>query len=104
MVSRQPERTSDHLGIIEGVTEFIPVSSTGGEVLAVPAAALSATANGSTILQVEASRALRAVHSGFYLSAKTISIGLIGPGTVGATLLSQLQRQSERLALPGTWS
>ena len=31
----------------------IPVSSTGGEVLAVPAAALSATANGTTILQVE---------------------------------------------------
>jgi multidrug efflux pump subunit AcrA (membrane-fusion protein) len=31
----------------------IPVSSTGGEVLAVPAAALSATANGSTIVQVE---------------------------------------------------
>src|SRR5690606_1260827 len=35
----------------------------------------------------EATRALRAVHSGFYLSAKTISIGLIGPGSVGATLL-----------------
>jgi hypothetical protein len=31
----------------------IPVSSTGGEVLAVPAAALSATADGSTILQIE---------------------------------------------------
>jgi multidrug efflux pump subunit AcrA (membrane-fusion protein) len=31
----------------------IPVSSTGGEVLAVPAAALSATATGETILQVE---------------------------------------------------
>lgn len=31
----------------------IPVSSTGGEVLAVPAAALSATADGSTVLQVE---------------------------------------------------
>ena len=31
----------------------IPVSSTGGEVLAVPAAALSATATGDTILQVE---------------------------------------------------
>jgi len=31
----------------------IPVSSTGGEVLAVPAAALSATASGATILQVE---------------------------------------------------
>jgi aspartokinase/homoserine dehydrogenase 1 len=45
----------------------------------------------------DATRALRAVHSGFYLSAKTISIGLIGPGTVGATLLDQLWRQSERL-------
>jgi aspartokinase/homoserine dehydrogenase 1 len=45
----------------------------------------------------DATRALRAVHSGFYLSAKTISIGLIGPGTVGSTLLAQLDRQSERL-------
>ncbi len=46
---------------------------------------------------VDATRALRAVHSGFYLSAKTISIGLIGPGTVGATLLDQLHRQDELL-------
>ncbi len=45
----------------------------------------------------EATRALRAVHSGFYLSAKTISIGLIGPGSVGATLLRQLERQHARL-------
>jgi aspartokinase/homoserine dehydrogenase 1 len=42
-------------------------------------------------------RALRAVHSGFYLSSKTISIGLIGPGTVGGTLLEQIETQSERL-------
>jgi aspartokinase/homoserine dehydrogenase 1 len=42
-------------------------------------------------------KALRAAHSGFYLSAKTISIGLIGPGTVGATLLSQIEKQSEKL-------
>jgi aspartokinase/homoserine dehydrogenase 1 len=46
----------------------------------------------------EATRALRAVHSGFYLSAKTISIGLIGPGTVGRTLLRQIEKQSARLA------
>ena len=46
----------------------------------------------------EATRALRAVHSGFYLSAKTISIGLIGPGTVGRTLLQQIKKQSGRLA------
>ncbi len=45
----------------------------------------------------DATRALRAVHSGFYLSSKTISIGLIGPGTVGATLLDQLHAQNGRL-------
>lgn len=43
--------------------------------------------------------ALRAVHSGFYLSAKTLSVGVIGPGTVGATLLSQLHAQIEALRL-----
>ncbi len=45
----------------------------------------------------DAIKALRAAHSGFYLSSKTISIGLIGPGTVGGTLLEQIERQSERL-------
>ena len=45
----------------------------------------------------EVERALRAVHSGFYLSSKTISIGLIGPGTVGRVLLSQIEKQHERL-------
>ena len=44
-----------------------------------------------------ATKALRAAHSGFYLSAKTLSIGLIGPGTVGACLLRQLQKQAKRL-------
>ncbi len=42
-------------------------------------------------------RALRAVHSGFYLSAKTISIGVIGPGVVGGELLAQIERQTSRL-------
>ncbi len=46
----------------------------------------------------EATRALRAAHSGFYLSHKTISIGVIGPGTVGAALLRQLYKQSDKLA------
>ena len=45
----------------------------------------------------ESTRALRAAHSGFYLSAKTISIGLIGAGNVGSTLLQQLEKQSTRL-------
>lgn len=41
----------------------------------------------------ESTRALRAVHSGFYLSTKTISVGLIGPGLVGGSLLDQLGKQ-----------
>ena len=42
-------------------------------------------------------RALRAVHAGFYLSPHTVSIGLIGPGLVGAALLGQLATQIDRL-------
>ncbi len=42
-------------------------------------------------------RALRAAHAGFYLSANTISVGLIGPGNVGAMLLDQIAAQAERL-------
>jgi len=45
----------------------------------------------------EATRALRAAHSGFYLSSKTVSIGLIGPGSVGTTLLAQIAKQATRL-------
>jgi bifunctional aspartokinase / homoserine dehydrogenase 1 len=42
-------------------------------------------------------RALRAVHAGLYLSPHTLSIGVIGPGTVGSVLLDQLASQAERL-------
>src|ERR1700685_266199 len=44
-----------------------------------------------------ATRALRATHASFYLSPHTLSIGVIGPGTVGRVLLDQLASQSERL-------
>ncbi len=46
----------------------------------------------------DVTRALRAVHSGFYLSLKTLSIGLIGPGLVGGTLLEQIHGERARLA------
>jgi bifunctional aspartokinase / homoserine dehydrogenase 1 len=46
----------------------------------------------------DVTRALRAVHSGFYLSAKTISVGIIGAGVVGGTLLDQILQQQARLA------
>ncbi len=39
----------------------------------------------------EATRALRAVHAGFFLSNHTLSIGLIGTGWIGETLLEQLK-------------
>ena len=45
-----------------------------------------------------ATRALRAAHASFYLSPHTLSIGVIGPGTVGRVLLDQLASQRERLA------
>jgi aspartokinase/homoserine dehydrogenase 1 len=45
----------------------------------------------------DTARALRAVHAGFYLSPHTISIGFIGPGTVGSVLIDQIAGESERL-------
>ena len=42
-------------------------------------------------------KALRAVHAAFYLSPNTLSIGLIGPGTVGRVLLAQIGTQIDRL-------
>jgi aspartokinase/homoserine dehydrogenase 1 len=51
----------------------------------------------AVVASSDVTRALRAVHSGFYLSSKTLSIGLIGPGSVGGTLLDQMHGQQERL-------
>jgi aspartokinase/homoserine dehydrogenase 1 len=45
----------------------------------------------------QATRALRAVHSAFWLSDQTLSIGLIGPGQVGRALLGQIDRARARL-------
>ncbi|KAG9440441.1 hypothetical protein H6P81_020606 [Aristolochia fimbriata] len=39
-------------------------------------------------------KALRAVHSRFYLSKTTIAMGIIGPGLIGGTLLDQLRDQA----------
>ncbi len=51
----------------------------------------------AVISQTEATRALRAAHAGFYLSAETVSVGLIGPGNVGGTLLDQIAAQEQHL-------
>ncbi|XP_054805798.1 bifunctional aspartokinase/homoserine dehydrogenase, chloroplastic-like [Prosopis cineraria] len=39
-------------------------------------------------------KALRAVHSRFYLSRTTIAMGIIGPGLIGSALLDQLRDQA----------
>ena len=51
----------------------------------------------AVIDRADSQRALRAVHSAFYLSNQTISIGVIGPGLIGGTFLDQLQTQLEKL-------
>jgi len=45
----------------------------------------------------EGERALRAVHSGLYLSRQTLSVGIIGPGVVGSALLDQLASRVEAI-------
>jgi aspartokinase/homoserine dehydrogenase 1 len=51
----------------------------------------------AVINQGEATKALRAVHSAFYLSRQTLSIGLIGTGLIGRTFLNQLRARLEPL-------
>ena len=58
----------------------------------------SSERNISAVIRTEESgRALRALHSSFFLSAQTLSVGLFGPGNIGGTLLDQLASESERL-------
>ncbi|MBS0580402.1 MAG: bifunctional aspartate kinase/homoserine dehydrogenase I [Proteobacteria bacterium] len=75
---------------------FTALGATGVNVRAIAQGAsernISAVVDGRN-----ATRALRAVHAGLYLSPHTLSIGLIGPGTVGRVLLDQLASQHERL-------
>ena len=49
------------------------------------------------IADADATRALRAAHSAFWLSPQTVSVGLIGPGQVGRALLSQMAKVLPRL-------
>lgn len=45
------------------------------------------------IKEHDSTKALNAAHSAFYLSSQTFSLGLIGPGVVGGTLLEQLKTE-----------
>lgn len=41
--------------------------------------------------QADSERALRAVHSRFYLSDVPIGVGIVGPGLIGGTLVKQVR-------------
>ena len=48
----------------------------------------------AVIDRADSTRALRAVHAGFYLSNQAVSVGIVGPGLVGRALLAQLAAQA----------
>ena len=92
----------NHCAVLSAVgDEMIGATGIAGKLCAALARAhinIHAISQGSSernisivVAQADIHRALQSVHSGFYLSPKTISIGLIGPGLVGSELLRQIQ-------------
>lgn len=80
------------------------IAATIAKALAKASVNIKAIAQGSSernmslaIDSYNVTKALRAVHSAFYLSNKTLSIGIIGPGQVGKALINQLHREEKRL-------
>jgi aspartokinase/homoserine dehydrogenase 1 len=94
----------------DGMAKLPGVAATFFGALAKAGVNVRAIAQGSSERNISAvvdgadsTRALRAVHAGFVLSQKVISVGMIGPGTVGRALLAQLAERApvlrERFAL-----
>lgn len=81
-----------------GVSSRLFTSLTRAGVNIIAMAQGSSEHNISVIVSAESeSRALRAAHASFYLSDQTVSLGLIGPGVVGAAFLAQVQSQLKTL-------
>ena len=51
----------------------------------------------AVILEEDSKKALRALHAGFFLSNQALSVGVFGPGNIGATLLDQIAHEAVRL-------
>jgi bifunctional aspartokinase / homoserine dehydrogenase 1 len=88
------ERMAGHPGV--AATFFTALGKAGISVRAI-AQGTSERNISVAVDAVDTQRALRAAHASFYLSKQTISIGLIGAGNVGSTLLRQLAARSFRL-------
>lgn len=100
--------SNDHCAIIAAVGDgMIGTPGIAGKLTYTLAQAnvnIRAIAQGSSernislvVNEQDVNRALRSIHSGFYLSKKTIAVGLIGPGVVGGTLLNQIRDQLDQL-------
>lgn len=77
-----------------GVSSRLFTSLTRAGVNTIAMAQGASEHNISVVVKMESeSRALRAAHSSFYLSDQTVSLGVIGPGVVGAAFLEQVESQ-----------
>jgi aspartokinase/homoserine dehydrogenase 1 len=75
---------------------FSALSSAGVNVRAIAQGASERNIS-ALVASHDLTRALRSVHASFYLSAHTVSVGVIGPGLVGSAFLEQLASQLARL-------
>ena len=85
----------------DGMAKLPGVAATFFGALAKAGVNVRAIAQGSSERNISAvvdgadsTRALRAVHAAFVLDEKVISLGLVGPGLVGKTLLAQLAERA----------
>jgi len=88
----------DHMAHAPGIAArfFRALAGAGVNVRAI--AQGSSERNISAVVDgADSTRALRAAHSGFYLSRQTLSLGLIGAGQIGRTLLGQIEGQTAAL-------
>ena len=88
----------------EGMIERLGVAGKFFSALGKAGVNVRAIAQGSSernisavVEQHEATKALRALHSAFYLSSQTLSIGVIGTGLIGSTFLGQLTSRIQEL-------
>ncbi len=88
----------DAMGHVPGVAgRFLGALGKAG-VNAMAVAQGSSERNISVVVkEADAEMGLRAAHAAFYLSDQTISVGIVGPGLIGRTLLTQIHEQRTAL-------
>ena len=75
---------------------FSSLGKAGVNVIAI-AQGSSETNISAVIKGIDSKKALRALHARFFLSKRAISVGLLGPGNIGGTLLQQIAKETTRL-------